>query len=374
MRETLKTSHHWVVKIGSGVLVREGVALDRPVFVALVQSIVGLIEKGHRVTIVSSGAVALGRRSAGGVERPRDLPTLQALAALGQAELIQMFDQELKMYGLRAAQVLLGRRELDIRETYLNTRMTMEALTQLNAVPIVNENDTIATEGLRFDDNDHLASLIVGVTDADILVILSDIPGVLERKEVDGHEVYGERISTIDSNDPYLFQVAGPSQSGLGRGGMVSKIRSAKSAGRYGVHTVIASGKSVGILDAIYDGDDVGTLIVAEAERLSGRKVWLHSSAVCVGTLVVDEGAERALLKRGASLLPSGLLDVEGSFGPGSVVEIRGQSGEEIGRGISIYGSDELSEIRGLKSHQVTERLGFKRLDVIVHRDMLVLT
>lgn len=370
--ELVDAAHHVVIKIGSAVLLGEHGRVDRTTFVSIVEGINALIDNGKRVTVVSSGAVALGRRRLGyrREEGAPDLPRLQALAALGQPQLIQMYDREFAEYGRHAAQVLLGRADLDQRTSFLNARLTLDAVHRLGAVPIVNENDTVATDEIRFGDNDELAAAVCGIVQAEMLVILSDVQGVLERTETG----LGPRIAAIASDDPALDRHAGPSVSGFGRGGMISKVASARSAGRFGAATVIAPGKQPGVLRALWDGADVGTLITPpSSDALQGKKVWLGAGAVSVGRLRCDAGAKAALTSRGASLLPSGIREVAGDFAEGAVVELLGPDGVTFARGMSTYSSEDTRRIMGKKSDEIAEVLGYKVLDAAVHRDNLLI-
>lgn len=371
-RSELKDRRHWVVKIGSGVLLRDKVHVDRPTFVNLVLDIVSLVELGHRVTVVSSGAVALGRQVAS--EQRKDLPSLQAYAALGQARLIQMFDLEFAQYGKRAAQILLGRGDIDRRESFLNARMALEAVDEFGAIPVINENDTVATEGLRFDDNDHLAAITCGLVQADLLVILSDVEGVLEVSDGPSGRVFGGRISTIGVEDDSLRAIAGPSVSGHGKGGMNSKVSSARHAARFGVPTVIAGGKIPRILQTIRRGDDAGTLLVPTQEHLQGKKIWIGAAAVSVGKISCDPGACRALKERGASLLPKGILRVDGEWDIGSVVDVCDPEGKVFARGLCSYSASDLRKISGVHSEKFEEILGHRGFEEAIHRDNLVLT
>lgn len=371
-RSNLASTNHWVIKIGSGVLVRDAQSIDRPTFTSLVEGVHRLIEAGHRVTIVSSGAVALGRRALPHVVG-NDLPQLQALAALGQAQLIRMWDEELRHYGHRAAQVLFGRADLDRRQGFLNARLAIEAIHRLDVVPVINENDTIATDGLRFDDNDQLAGMTSGLVQADVLVILSDVDGVYDVETQNGVRRFTQKFDSIAADDPHLDSIAGPSVSGVGRGGMISKIAAARAACRFGIPCVIAPGKTHGILEQIRIGDAVGTVIMPSQIGIQGRKVWLGAGALSVGRLHCDVGAVTALTKKGASLLPSGVLDVEGEWPEGSVLDLVSPTGLVFARGLSVYSAAEVKEIKGRHSHDIEKILGYKVLDAVVHRDSLVL-
>lgn len=368
--EIVAQAEHVVVKIGSAVLLRDGQRVDRTTFVNLVAELSALMESGRRVTVVSSGAVALGRQRVGGLPAPSvELPRLQALAALGQSRLIQMYDREFAEYDRQVAQILLGRADLDQRTSFLNARLTLDAVHRLGAVPIVNENDTVATEELRFGDNDELAAATCGIVQADLLIILSDVDGVLQRH---GDEL-GARISEIAADDPLLEEAAGPSTSGFGRGGMISKVRAARLAGRFGASTIVAPGKRPGVLAEVMSSADVGTLITPGASHIQGRKVWLGAGAISSGRLVCDSGARRAVVERGASLLPSGIRAVVGDFAEGAVVELVDGKDEVFARGIATYSAEDTRRIAGKNSDEIADVLGFKILDSAVHRDNLVL-
>jgi glutamate 5-kinase len=374
--EWIGKADHWVVKVGSAVFLRGARSLDRPAFASLVEDIAGLLAAGKQVTLVSSGAVALGREHLSWPEQDRsDIPNLQAYAAVGQPRLMKMYADEFGHHGHKIAQVLFSRGDLDDRKRFLNARMALEQIHRLGVVPIVNENDTVATEELRFGDNDRLAAMTCGLAGADLLVILSDVASVYD-VEIDaaGERQFTERISEIDADDPHLQEVAGPSTSGVGRGGMVTKVQAAQTAGRMGIPTVIAAGKERGVLRQIADRCDTGTLITpGGGSALAGKKVWIGASALPVGRLTCDEGAVRALTERGASLLPSGVVSVQGDFSEGAVVELVDGSGEVFGRGLAVYGAEDVAQIAGHHSDEIEEILGFSILDTVVHRDSLVM-
>ena len=370
-RARVMSAGHWVVKLGSNVLLRQGMQIDRTTFASLIQGIDALLSQQRRVTVVSSGAVALGRQRMGGVARPKSVPQLQALAALGQSRLIQLYEQELAFYERRVAQLLLSRGDLDDRQRYLNARHALQAVHEYGAVPIINENDSVATEELRFGDNDQLAAMTCGLAQADLLVILSDVPGIYER-DAQQPERFTHRISSIQASSAHLDQIAGPSASGVGTGGMVTKVLAARVAARFGVATVIASGKQPGVLEALARGEDVGTLVTPEAAGVAGKKVWLGAGAVPVGVVCCDEGASRALRFGGASLLPKGVVEVIGEFGEGAVVDLRDPAGEVFARGVSVYRASDLRALCGKRSDQIEATLGYKILDEVIHRDDLI--
>lgn len=374
LRAPITQAQHWVIKLGSNVLVPHGTTLDRPVFAGLIQGVAGLLERGCRVTLVSSGAVALGRHLLGGVPKPQDVPSLQAMAALGQSRLMQLYEREFAFYGRQVAQVLLTRQDLDDRQRYLNARLALAALDRFGVVPIINENDTVATDELRFGDNDRLAAMACGLVGADVLVILSDVDGVYNvRRLADGGVEFTDRISHVSAHDPLLDEIAGPPQTGVGTGGMTTKVTAARAAARFGVHTIIAPGKRPEVLGALGRGEDVGTLLsVTGDEVVGGKKVWLHAGARAVGQLHVDAGGARALTQAGASLLPVGVCEVKGAFEAGAVVDIVAQ-GDVIARGVCVYSATQARALMGAQTHEIVERLGFKTLDVLVHRDDMVL-
>jgi glutamate 5-kinase len=378
-REQLKQITHWVIKLGSNVLLDAHGGLDRVAFVSLVKEINTLIDEGCEVTVVSSGAVALGRARLGHPpDLKRDIPTLQALAALGQPHLLKLYEEEFGHYGRHTAQMLLTRSDLDNRARYVNARRALERVRSLGAVPIINENDTVATEELRFGDNDQLAAMACGVEGAQVLVILSDVDGIFEvEHRTDGARHFTSRISHMDADAARLDEIAGPSISGVGTGGMMTKVKAARIAARFGVSTVVAPGKRVGVLGAIRRGEDVGTLLMAgerDGEAFKGRKVWLSAGAVPVGEVWCDVGAELAMRERGASLLPRGITRVDGEFHEGDVIACVSTSGERFAVGLAVYGADAMRELVGAHTEEIEARLGYHVLDCVMHRDNMVLT
>ncbi len=368
-----------VIKLGSNVLLDRHGRVDRVVFVSLVKELAALLDEGCEVTVVSSGAVALGRARLGaqGAQLKRDIPTLQALAAMGQPHLLKLYEEEFGHYSRHTAQVLLGRGDLDDRGRYLNARRALERIRQLGVVPIINENDTVATEELRFGDNDQLAAMVCGVVGAEMLVILSDVDGIFEVEQADdGTRRFTERIERCDALSPRLDEIAGPSVSGVGTGGMMTKVKAARIAARFGVSTIVAPGKRVGVLGALRGGESVGTLLDARAEQgaeVLGRKVWLSAGAVPVGKIWCDEGAVRAVCTSGASLLPIGITRVEGSFQDGDVVACVGPDGERFATGLAVYNAEALRVLIGAPTEEIIIRLGYHVLDCVVHRDNMVL-
>ncbi len=372
LRQRVLDTRHAVVKIGSAVFLREQTWADRPAFAGLVEGIDALLRRGWRVTVVSSGAVAMGRQRLGQTASPtREIPLLQAYAALGQSRLMEMYEAEFAHYGRMVAQVLFSRGDLSDRRRYLNARYTLANLAELGAVPIINENDTVATDELRFGDNDQLAAMTAGLVAADTLILLSDIDGF---KEVRESGEFGAVIPSIDVDDPRVDQWAGPSVTGLGRGGMISKVQAARMASRAGAVTVIAPGKTRGVLQKIAAGDEIGTVLGSdESKAQTARKVWLVSGALPSGTLRCDGGAKKAVCSSGASLLPSGIQFVDGDFDEGAVVELVDADGQPFARGVTAYSSQDLRKIAGQHSREIESILGFKVIDAAIHRDHLTL-
>lgn len=376
LRRRLKNTSHAVVKIGSAVFLKEGIRVDRPAFAGLVEGVDTLIRKGWKVTIVSSGAVAMGCQRLGGTEdSTREIPRLQALAAMGQSRLMEMYETEFSHYDREVAQVLFSRGDLSDRGRYLNARRTLEMLHDFGAVAVINENDTVATEELRFGDNDELAAMTAGLLGADTLILLSDVEGLKSATiDADGTRVLGEKIDAIDVDDPRIDQWAGPSTTGVGTGGMISKVRAARVAARLGTLTVIAPGKRPGVLQELAAGRNVGTLFDPGNEEVTGgRKTWLGGGAMARGEIVCDDGARRAVVNGGASLLPSGIVTVRGTFEEGGIVDLVDEEGDPFARGVAVYGSEDLRAIAGEQSSKIEAILGFRIVDEAVHRDNLVL-
>ncbi len=363
-----------VVKIGSAVFMDAQGRVDRPAFAGLVSSLDALVRRGWEVTVVSSGAVAMGRQWLGQKMDSEGIPEKQALAALGQSRLMQMYEAEFWHYERKIAQVLFTRGDLSSRKRYLNARRTLERIHRFGAIPVINENDTVATEELRFGDNDELAGMTAGVVGAELVVLLSDVEGLFEvEKSDDGQRRYGALVSEIAVDDERIDRWAGPSDSDVGTGGMISKVEAARLAARFGASTVIAPGKKGHVLEAIVEGEEVGSwLRPGGTSPVEGKKVWLGAGAVARGVVRCDEGAVRAIWERGASLLPSGIVAVEGEFGEGEVVELVGPNQEVIGRGLAVYDAKAMAAIAGQHSDEIEATLGYKLLDAAVHRDNLV--
>jgi glutamate 5-kinase len=359
-----------VVKIGSSTLTRNG-QLRPDKFTALARDVSGLIESGRQVIVVSSGAIAIGAHRLGWDHAGESILEKQAAAAVGQIGLVELYQRRFAKRGLQVGQVLLTRAGLDDRERFLNARRTMLELLRQGVVPIVNENDTIATEEIRFGDNDNLAATIVNATDADLLVILTDVDGLYERAPKPG-EPNARLIRTIEKITPAIRIAASGAGTHFGSGGMITKLEAATSAAGSGAATILCNGRITGILEKLVNGEQLGTLF-APGEKLRSKKHWLAFTVKTRGRIVIDEGAVRALTDHGRSLLPAGILSVEGDFAIGDSVSCMNGQGLEIARGLAVYSSEDVGRLAGLATKEIARVLGYTNGDEIIHRDDLVL-
>lgn len=356
-----------VVKIGTGVLTDAKGRFDAVHFARLTADLADAA-RGRELVLVTSGAIALGVERLGWASRPRDIPGKQAAAAVGQGLLMHRYETALGQAGFTTAQVLLTHDDFANRTRYLNARRALERMLESGAMPIINENDTVSVNEIKLGDNDNLASLVVGLIGADLLIILSDVPGLFD---ADPRSVpTAKKLDLVAKVTPEIERLAGGSVSGVGTGGMITKVRAAKRAGEAGASTVIASGKQVGSLLQILAGEPVGTLFQA-AEKLPSRKRWIGALKP-KGVLVVDDGARKALLQGKRSLLPSGVRSATGNFGLGDAVDVADSSGSPFARGLAGYTAEEVRVIAGHKSSEIEALLGYKYLDEVVHRDDLV--
>ena len=359
-----------VVKIGSSTLTRDG-QLRPDKFTVLAHDVSRLVESGRQVVVVSSGAITVGAHRLGWGHAGESVREKQAAAAVGQIGLVELYQRRFAKRGLHVGQVLLTRAGLEDRERFLNARRTMLELLRLGVVPIVNENDTIATEEIRFGDNDNLAATIVNAVDADLLVILTDVEGLYERAPVPG-EPRPALIRTVQKITPAIRTAASGAGTRFGSGGMVTKLEAATNAARSGAATVVCNGRIAGVLEKLINGEQHGTLF-EPGEKLRSRKHWLAFTAKTRGRIVIDEGAVRALVDRGRSLLPAGILRVEGDFKLGdSVCCVDGQ-GREVARGLAVYSSEDIQRLAGRPTKEIARVLGYTNGDEIIHRDDLVL-
>lgn len=360
-----------VVKIGSSLLTDGGRGLCRNNMLAWVEQMSGLHKRGIEVLLVSSGSVAEGMCRLGWGARPKELHRLQAAASIGQMGLIEAYESNFKVHGLQTAQVLLTHDDLSDRRRYLNARSALLTLLDLDVVPVVNENDAVATDEIRFGDNDTLAALVANLVEADLVIILTDQLGLFDRDP--SLDTGAELVSQIEITDPSLSGMAGKSQSGLGRGGMMTKIKAAALSARSGAATVIASGVENEILSRIIAGDKVGTFLVPDTEPLVARKRWLAGQLQVKGSLVVDHGAVRVLQGSGRSLLPVGVTAVNGGFSRGELVACVDADGVEVARGLVNYGAEEADKIKSHTSSEIESILGYVDEPELIHRDNLIL-
>lgn len=369
-RLQVKKSRRWVIKIGSALLTNDGRGLDQTAMADWVRQIAALVNDGYEVVLVSSGAVAAGMSRLGWRERPVAIHQLQAAAAVGQSGLVQAYEQEFQKYGLVAAQVLLDHDDLSSRQRYLNSQSTLKTLTSLGAVPIVNENDTVVTDEIRFGDNDTLGALVANLVEADTLCILTDQRGMFDSDP--RNNPLAQIIHERSALDPTLDAMAGDGGL-LGRGGMTTKVRAARLAARSGAHTIIVGGRIVNSIARVAEGEELGTLLFAVQEPIAARKRWLAGHLQSRGMLVLDDGASRVLRDEGKSLLPVGVSSMRGHFTRGDMIICVDLSGHEVARGLINYNSDECRKIIGQSSSNIERLLGYKDFDELIHRDNLVL-
>lgn len=369
-RTFIKGVRRLVVKVGTSLLV-EGHSLSLRRLRSLAENLVAVRQEGKEVVLVSSGAVACGMSVLGMTRKRSDIPFKQAMAAIGQGILMQHYCSVFSEFGVRVAQILLAPEDVHNRSKYLNARNTFEALLRLGVLPIVNENDTVAVEEIKFGDNDRLSALVASIIGANLLVILSDVPGLFESDP--RHSPHASLVKEVQTIDADIERMAGGEGSSLSTGGMRSKILAAKIATLSGIGVIIASGRDFGILPRLLAGEDLGTFFYPAERSLKGRKRWIAFGMIPQGTVHVDEGAKKALME-GKSLLPAGIVSLSGHFDAGDCVEVRGPGGELVGRGIVNYSSEELQKIRGLRSVEIEDILGHRDVsEEVIHADDFVL-
>lgn len=372
-QEVAATADVVVVKVGTRVLTTAGGLLDRARIASLSEELHQIIAAGRRVALVTSGAVGAGMGQLGLKKRPTDLAHLQAVAAVGQAHLVEAYDQSLREHGRHAAQLLLTADDLDNRTRYLNVRNTILTLMEYGAVPIINENDTVAVDELMttFGDNDRLAAMVTNLLRAPLLVLLSDVDGLYDGDPRDPAAQLISTVTELDSRITGLVREAGP---GLGKGGMASKLEAARLVTTAGENCVIAGGRTPGNLARILNGETVGTLFVPRGGTVQSRKRWIGFTAQPRGRLKLDAGARRAIVEQGRSLLAIGITAVDGAFAKGDVVALDDPAGAELARGLSNYSSADIDKIKGLKSEAIAAALSHRPYEEVIHRDNMVLT
>jgi glutamate 5-kinase len=373
VRQELATATLVVVKVGTRVLTRQDGTLDLERIGTLAEQIHKLRRAGRQVVLVSSGAVGAGMSHLGLQTRPTGLAQLQAVAAVGQTKLIEAYDAFFRQHGEHAAQVLLTAEDLGDRDRYLNVRNTVLSLLELNAIPIINENDTVAVDELMrtFGDNDRLAALVTNAIRAPLMIILSDVDGLYDGPP---DKETSRVIPTVKRVDSAIAKLANDNRNSVSKGGMASKLEAARMATSAGEAVIIASGRETNILPRLLSGEVLGTAFLAEGKLVSPRKRWISFSAHAPGRLYLDDGACQAITRLGRSLLPIGVTATEGQFSKGDAVRLCDQHGNEVGRGLTNYAADEVDQIKGLRTDQIQSVLGHCPYKHIVHRDNMAIT
>lgn len=371
MKDTkgLKNTKRIVIKIGSALLTNDGKGLDQQAITGWVKHIAALKKSGIEVVLVSSGAVAEGMNRLGWQNRPETLSELQAAAAVGQVSLVHFYQQQFSLFDIQSAQVLLVHDDLLERKRYLNARNTINTLLSLNVIPIVNENDTVATDEIRFGDNDTLGAMVANIIDADTLVILTDQAAMYEedpRKNPDA-----KKIESMAAGSEELESMAGDSGA-LGRGGMITKVKAAELAARSGTDTIIVGGRIENVLERLAEGEALGTLLYADKEPLEARKLWLAGLS-SKGAITLDEGAVNAVKKGGVSVLPVGVKVINDAFNKGDMVLCVDEVGKAIAKGLIDYSCEDTDKIKGAASKDIESLLGYKGPDELIHCDNLIL-
>jgi glutamate 5-kinase len=371
MKSVIHSSHRIIIKVGSSLVTNEGRGLDHNAIAKWAAQIAALRALGKEVVLVSSGAIAEGMLRLRFDARPTDVHELQACAAVGQMGLAQIYETSFRSHSIGTAQVLLTHADLADRERYLNARSTLTTLLRFGVVPIINENDTVVTDEIKFGDNDTLGALVANLIDADALIILTDQHGLFSADP--RKEPAAQLIREGKAGDPALEAMAGGAGSSLGRGGMLTKILAAKRAAGSGAHTVIAWGREEDVLTRLAAGEAIGTQLVAETGQLKARKQWMADHLHTAGKVVLDAGAVEKVTREGKSLLPIGVVAVEGEFGRGAVITCVSEGGVPVARGLTNYTSDEARRIMRKSSSEIESILGYVEGPELVHRDNLVL-
>ena len=367
--ETSKLEKTIVVKFGTNTLTQGSPKLNRPHMMEIVRQITHLHQAGFRIIIVTSGAMAAGRHYLNHPALPPTIASKQLLAAVGQSQLIQTWEQLFAIYDIHIGQILLTRADIEDRERFLNARDTLQALLDNRIIPVINENDAVATSEIKVGDNDNLSALVAILAQAEQLYLLTDQQGLFDsdpRKNPDA-----KLISVVDKITDHIRSIAGGSGTNLGTGGMSTKITAADVATRSGIETIIAPGNRANVIVDLAYGKSIGTKFCVQTDRLEGRKQWLFA-APSAGSLVIDDGAESAVLIQHKSLLPAGIVAVEGRFSRGEMVKIRTRSGKDIALGVPRYNSDALLLIKGKKSQEIEQILGYEYGSVAIHRDDMI--
>ena len=369
--EYTSKAKRWVIKIGSALLTKDGKGLDYAAIEDWSEQIAQLRKQGIEIILVSSGSVAEGMSRMGWTKRPTELAELQAAAAIGQTGLIEAYENQFKKHDIQAAQILLTHDDISNRKRYLNARNTLRALLKFKALPIINENDTVALEEMRLGDNDTLAALAANLIEANLLVILTDQDGLFDKDP--RHNDDAKLISEDSASNADLLKFVGAISTSLGSGGMGTKLTAAKRAAHSGCATIIASGREDKVLQRLAQGEEIGTLLKPEKTQITARNQWIARQVQVCGTLVLDQGASQAIQKNGTSLLPVGIEKSKGLFDRGDVVDCKNSDGEIIARGVVNYSHNEMSQLYKTPSNQISNILGYAGEAEIIHRDNLVI-
>jgi glutamate 5-kinase len=371
MRSVIADAKRLVVKVGSSLVTNDGRGLDHEAIGRWATQIAELRARGKEVVLVSSGAIAEGMQRLGWTKRPREIDELQAAAAVGQMGLVQVYESRFSQRGIQTAQILLTHADLADRERYLNARSTLLTLLRLSVVPIINENDTVITDEIKFGDNDTLGALVANLIEGDALVILTDQTGLYTADP--RKDPTATLVAEAVAGDAELERMAGGAGSSLGRGGMLTKVIAAKRAANSGANTVIASGREPDVLVRLSDGEAIGTQLIARTARLAARKQWMADHLQMRGRVVIDDGAAAKVTSDGKSLLPIGVIDVQGVFARGEVIACLNPQGREIARGLTNYSSTETRMIQRKPSGEIEGVLGYMLEPELIHRDNLVI-
>jgi glutamate 5-kinase len=369
-KKILKGIKKIVIKIGSAVLTEKGV-LHRPAIDRLADDIAFLKKKGYQPAVVSSGAIASGVGKMGLSRKPETIPQKQAVAAIGQGSLMFAYEEAFNGHGLSVAQLLLTRDDLTNRERYLNACNTLSTLLEWGVIPIINENDTVAVDEIKFGDNDNLSALIAHLIDSDLLIVLTDTEGLYDRDPREDPEA--RLVPVVERIDGQVLGYTSKYSGQWGLGGMRSKIMAARKVTASGIPVIVTNGRREGVLKEVIKGRPLGTLFLPQQPILSRRKHWIAFTLKHKGEIIVDEGARKALVEKGKSLLPSGIIEVRGRFGVGACVRLLDEKMEVLGQGLVNYSSGDIRKIQGMKTSQIEEHLEYKQSDEIVHRDNLVI-
>jgi glutamate 5-kinase len=370
-QETLKHVKKILIKVGSAVLTGPD-GLDLKIIDSLVREMSDLVRQGYSVVLVTSGAIVSGKHRLKITEKLKSIPEKQAAAAIGQGRLMRVYSKSFEKNGYYVAQILLTLSDMTDRQRYLNTRNTLTTLMDWGAIPIINENDTVAVDEIKFGDNDNLAAMIANIVEADLFINLTSTDGLFDSNPMLSKKANLIHIVSEFSDD--IEAAATEETSSAGTGGMKSKLQAARKVTAIGIPCIIAPGKKKNVLTGIMTGKEIGTLFLPMADRLNSKKYWIAFTLRPRGKLIIDDGAKKALLEKGRSLLPSGIIDVEGDFDLGDPVCCVGREGTMIAKGLVNFSSAEIGKIKGLKTTQISQVLGHKDYDEVIHRDNLAIT